>query len=416
MEKTLEIERIGKLGRQASKELINIPDFKISQMLERTSELILENRANVLEANAEDIKKVSSTGKRAFIDRLKLTESRVNDICKTLKEIAKQKSPVDQVIEELNPESGLRIKKITTPIGVIGIIFESRPNVFCDAAALCLRSRNASILRPGTESLGTVKELHRLMSTAIKELDLPKNCVQLIQDSNREQVKQLIKMTEYIDVIVPRGGRSLVELVQTEARVPVFAHLEGIVHIYVHSLASFETAKKVILNSKSRRPGICGAVETVLIDKGFYKKNGETLVDFLVDSGVEVRADTALFKNKLIKHFKRSDFGFEFLDNILSVKIVDGIEEAIFHIQEFGSEHTDCIITEEKKARDIFFRKLNSSILMSNASTQFADGGEFGFGAEIGISTGKLHARGPIGARHLVSFQYHVEGNGTLRP
>ncbi len=412
----MEIERIGKLGRQASKELINIPDFKISQMLERTSELILENRATVLEANAEDIKKVSSTGKRAFIDRLKLTESRVNDICKTLKEIAKQKSPVDQVIEELNPESGLRIKKITTPIGVIGIIFESRPNVFCDAAALCLRSRNASILRPGTESLGTVKELHRLMSIAIKELDLPKNCVQLIQDSDREQVKQLIKMTEYIDVIVPRGGRSLVELVQTEARVPVFAHLEGIVHIYVHSLACFETAKKVILNSKSRRPGICGAVETVLIDKGFYKKNGETLVDFLVDSGVEVRADTALFKNKLIKHFKRSDFGFEFLDNILSVKIVDGIEEAIFHIQEFGSEHTDCIITEEKKARDIFFRKLNSSILMSNASTQFADGGEFGFGAEIGISTGKLHARGPIGARHLVSFQYHVEGNGTLRP
>ncbi len=412
----MEIERVGKLARQASKELINIPDFKISQMLKRTSELILDNRASVLDANTEDIKKVSSTEKRAFIDRLKLTESRVNDICVTLKEIAKQKSPVDQVIEELNPESGLRIKKITTPLGVIGIIFESRPNVFCDAAALCLRSRNASILRPGTESLGTVKELHRLMSIAIKELDLPKNCVQLIQDSNREQVKQLIKMTKYIDVIVPRGGRSLVELVQNEARVPVFAHLEGIVHIYVHSLASFETAKKVILNSKSRRPGICGAVETVLIDKGFYKKNGENLVDFLINSGVEVRADTGLFKNKLIKHYKKSDFGFEFLDNILAVKIVDGLEEAIIHIQEFGSEHTDCIITEEETARDIFFRKLNSSILMSNASTQFADGGEFGFGAEIGISTGKLHARGPIGARHLVSFQYHVEGNGTLRP
>ena len=412
----MEIERIGKLARQASKELINIPDFKISQMLERTSELILHNRASVLDANTEDIKKVSSIEKRAFIDRLKLTESRVNDICMTLKEIAKQKSPVDQVIEELNPESGLRIKKITTPIGVIGIIFESRPNVFCDAAALCLRSRNASILRPGTESLGTVRELHRLMSIAIKELDLPKNCVQLIQDSDREQVKQLIKMTKYVDVIVPRGGRSLVELVQTEARVPVFAHLEGIVHIYVHSLASFETAKKVILNSKSRRPGICGAVETVLIDKGFYKKNGENLVDFLINNGVEVRADTAVFKNKFIKHCKKSDFGFEFLDNILAVKIVDGVEEAIIHIQEFGSEHTDCIITEEETARDIFFRKLNSSILMSNASTQFADGGEFGFGAEIGISTGKLHARGPIGARHLVSFQYHVEGNGTLRP
>ncbi len=412
----MEIEKTGKLARQASKELITIPDVKISQMLERTSELIFEKRASVLKANLEDIKSVSQTNsQKAFIDRLKLNESRVDDICKTLKTIARQKSTIDQVIEELNPESGLRIKKITTPIGVIGIIFESRPNVFCDAAALCLRSRNASILRPGTESLGTVKELHRLMSIAIKELDLPKNCVQLIQDSNREQVKQLIKMTKYVDVIVPRGGRSLVELVQAEARVPVFAHLEGIVHIYVHSLACFETAKKVILNSKSRRPGICGAVETVILDKGFYKNQGENLVDFLINNGVEVRADTTQFKNKLIKHCKKSDFGFEFLDNILAVKVVSGVEEAIAHIQEFGSEHTDCIITEDQKTRDIFFKKLNSSILICNASTQFADGGEFGFGAEIGISTGKLHARGPIGAQHLVSFQYHVEGNGTLR-
>jgi len=413
----LQIERIGKLARQASKELIVIPDKKISEMLQRTSQLISDNRDVVLHANEQDIKKISQTDvKTAFLDRLKLTGSRVDDICKTLKKIAEQSSPVDQVIEEFHPENGLRIKKVTTPIGVIGIIFESRPNVFCDAAALCLRSKNASILRPGTESLSTVKALHRLMSIAVKELSLPKDCVQLIHDSNREQVRELIKMTKYVDVIVPRGGRNLVELIETEARVPVFAHLEGIVHIYVHSQANFETAKKVILNSKSRRPGICGAVETVILDRGFYKKDGETLVDFLVNNGVEVRADTALFKNKLIKAFKKSDFGFEFLDNILAVKIVDDIEEAIAHIQEFGSEHTDCIITEEEKARDIFFKKLNSSILISNASTQFADGGEFGFGAEIGISTGKLHARGPIGAQHLVSFQYHVEGKGNLRP
>ena len=416
MERVLEIEKIGKSARQASKELITVPDIKISQMLERTSELILDNITSVLDANAEDIKKVSlAEEKKSFVDRLKLTENRVNDICKTLKEIAKQQSPVDQVIEELHPENGLRIKKVTTPIGVIGIIFESRPNVFCDAAALCLRSKNASILRPGKEALRTVKVLHRLMSMAIKEFGLPTNCVQLIQDSNRQQVRELIKMTKYVDVIVPRGGKSLVELVETEARVPVFAHLEGIVHIYVHTLASFETAKKVVLNSKSRRPGICGAVETVILDKDFYEKHGEKLLDFLINDGIEVRADTTLFKNKLIKHCKKSDFGFEFLDNILAVKIVNGVEEAIAHIQEFGSEHTDCIITEDKKARDIFFKKLNSSILISNASTQFADGGEFGFGAEIGISTGKLHARGPIGARHLVSFQYHVEGNGTLR-
>ncbi len=413
----MEIEKIGKLARQASKELIIIPDVKISRMLERTSELILDNKTAVLEANALDIKKVSPTEvKKAFVDRLQLNDKRLDDICKTLKEIAKQKSPVDQVIEEFHPKNGLRIKKVTTPIGVIGIIFESRPNVYCDAAALCLRSKNASILRPGSESLRTVKVLHRLMSVAINELGLPKNCVQLIQDSNREQVRELIKMTKYVDVIVPRGGRNLVNLVETEAKVPVFAHLEGIVHIYVHSLASFETTKKVVLNSKSRRPGICGAVETIILDKGFYEKHGENLVDFLINDGVEVRADTTLFKNKLIKHCKKSDFGFEFLDNILAVKIVNDIEEAIGHIQEFGSEHTDCIITEDKKARDIFFKKLNSSILISNASTQFADGGEFGFGAEIGISTGKLHARGPIGARHLVSFQYHVEGNGNVRP
>ena len=413
----MQLEKIGKLARQASKELVTIPDEKISAVLRSTSELILSNKTAVLQANELDLRKIHDLKvKKAFLDRLKLTDCRLDDICRTLTKIAKQKSPVDQVIEEFHPENGLRIKKVSTPIGVIGIIFESRPNVFCDAAALCLRSKNASILRPGTEALTTVKALHRLMSMAIKELGLPKNCVQLIQDSNREQVRELIKMTKYVDVIVPRGGRNLVELVETEARVPVFAHLEGIVHIYVHSLASFETAKKVVLNSKSRRPGICGAVETVILDKGFYEKHGESLIDFLINDGVEVRADTALFKNKLIKHCKKSDFGFEFLDNILAVKIVNGVEEAIAHIQKFGSEHTDCIITEDKNTRDIFFKNLNSSILISNASTQFADGGEFGFGAEIGISTGKLHARGPIGARHLVSFQYHVEGDGTLRP
>ncbi len=413
----MQLEKIGKLARQASKELITIPDEKISAVLHSTSELILSNKTSVLQANELDLRKIHDIKvKKAFLDRLKLTDCRLDDICRTLTKIAKQKSPVDQVIEEYQPENGLKIKKVATPLGVIGIIFESRPNVFCDAASLCLRSKNACILRPGTEALNTVKVLYRLMSQAIKELGLPKNCVQLIQDGNRDQVKELIKMTKYVDVIVPRGGRNLVELVETEARVPVFAHLEGIVHIYVHARASFETAKKVILNSKSRRPGICGAVETIIIDMDFYKKHGDQLIDFLIHSGVEVRADKALFKSKLIKHCKKSDFGFEFLDNILAVKVVDGIEEAIAHIQKFGSEHTDCIITEEENAKDIFFKNLNSAILISNASTQFADGGEFGFGAEIGISTGKLHARGPIGAQHLVSFQYHVEGNGNLRP
>jgi glutamate-5-semialdehyde dehydrogenase len=223
-------------------------------------------------------------------------------------------------------------------------------------------------------------------------------------------------MTDYVDVVIPRGGRSLVELIKREAKVPVFAHLEGIVHVYVHKKADIEIAKKVVQNSKSRRPGICGAVETLLIDNEFYNTQGNELIDFLIANGIEIRADKALFKNESIVSVSDSDFGYEFLENILAVKVVKDIDAAISHIRNFGSNHTDCILTEDKSASDLFFKKLDSSILLCNASTQFADGGEFGFGAEIGISTNKLHARGPIGAQHLVSFQYHVNGNGALRP
>ena len=299
---------------------------------------------------------------------------------------------------------------------MIGIIFESRPNVFCDAAALCLKSKNASILKPGSDALKTVQALYDLLSLALTDKGMPENCVQILQSGNRQEVKKLVRMTDYVDVVIPRGGRRLVEFIKSEARVPVFSHLEGIVHIYVHSKADLDTAKAVVLNSKSRRPGICGAVETLLIDKKFYDNHGEDLINFLTAQGIEVRANKKQFKNNFIVDISDSDYGFEFLENILAVKVVSDIDSAISHIRNFGSNHTDCILTQDKSAKELFFKKLDSSILLCNASTQFADGGEFGFGAEIGISTNKLHARGPIGAQHLVSFQYHVDGNSTLRP
>jgi glutamate-5-semialdehyde dehydrogenase len=245
---------------------------------------------------------------------------------------------------------------------------------------------------------------------------MPENCVQILGSGNRQEVKELVGMPDYVDVVIPRGGRSLVEFIKNEAKVPVFAHLEGIVHIYVHEQADFDLTKAVVLNSKSRRPGICGAVETLLIDKGFHEKHGENLINFLISQGIEIRANKKLFNNNFIIDIVENDYGFEFLDNILAVKIVEDIDSAISHIRNYGSNHTDCILTENKSASELFFKRLDSSILLCNASTQFADGGEFGFGAEIGISTNKLHARGPIGAQHLVSFQYHVNGNGTLRP
>ena len=245
---------------------------------------------------------------------------------------------------------------------------------------------------------------------------MPKICVHLLGSGSRDEVKQLVNLIDYVDVVIPRGGRGLVEFIKSEAKVPVFAHLEGIVHIYVHDKADLDVAKTVVQNSKSRRPGICGAVETLLIDKEFYKKHGNALIDFLITQGIEIRADKGLFNSEYIVGVSESDYGFEFLENILAVKVVPDIDGAISHIRYFGSNHTDCILTEDKSARDIFFKKLDSSILLCNASTQFADGGEFGFGAEIGISTNKLHARGPIGAQHLVSFQYHVNGIGTIRP
>lgn len=417
MTNNLNILAIGKNARSAAFSLSETSDQVISETLALFSSLIQKNRAKILEANDEDVKlALLNNANKASIDRLRLNEDRIDSLQNVMLNVAKQKSPVDQILETVIRPNGLKISKVTTPIGVIGVIFESRPNVFCDAAALCLKSKNSSILKPGSDALNTVQALYDVLLQALTDKKMPENCVQILGSGNRQEVKELVGMPDYVDVVIPRGGRSLVEFIKNEAKVPVFAHLEGIVHIYVHEQADFDLTKAVVLNSKSRRPGICGAVETLLIDKGFHEKHGENLINFLISQGIEIRANKKLFNNNFIIDIVENDYGFEFLDNILAVKIVEDIDSAISHIRNYGSNHTDCILTENRSASELFFKRLDSSILLCNASTQFADGGEFGFGAEIGISTNKLHARGPIGAQHLVSFQYHVNGNGTLRP
>jgi glutamate-5-semialdehyde dehydrogenase len=417
MSNNFKILEVGKKAHSASLALSEISDTVVSETLVLFSSFIQKHKDQILRANDEDVQlAIVNNSSKAFVDRLRLDDDRINSLQTVMLDVAKQKSPVDQILETNTRPNGLEISKVTTPIGVIGVIFESRPNVFCDAAALCLKSKNASILKPGSDALKTVQALYDILVMALSEMEMPENCVQMLRSGSREEVRLLVNMTDYVDVVIPRGGRSLVEFIKREAKVPVFAHLEGIVHVYVHKKADIEIAKKVVQNSKSRRPGICGAVETLLIDKEFYNKQGNELINFLIANGIEIRADKALFKNKSIVSVADSDYGYEFLENILAVKVVEDIDAAISHIRNFGSNHTDCILTEDKSASELFFKKLDSSILLCNASTQFADGGEFGFGAEIGISTNKLHARGPIGAQHLVSFQYHVNGNGTLRP
>ena len=416
MNNKVNMSTVGRNARIAAQEISEISDVLITKTLILYSGLIRENKDNIVKANQEDIQlALHNNASKSFIDRLTLNEDRINSLQNVMIDIANQKSPVDQILETNVRPNGLEISKVTTPIGVIGVIFESRPNVFCDAAALCLKSKNAAILKPGSDALKTVKVLYDLLASAMSDMRMPENCVQILGSGNREEVKVLVNMIDYVDVVIPRGGKSLVEFIKNEAKVPVFAHLEGIVHIYVHDKADVDTTKAVVLNSKSRRPGICGAVETLLIDKEFYDRHGNELIDFLITSGIEIRADKDLFSSKSIVGVSESDYGYEFLENILAVKIVENIDSAVSHIRKFGSNHTDCILTQDKSASDLFFKKLDSSILLRNASTQFADGGEFGFGAEIGISTNKLHARGPIGAQHLVSFQYHVNGNGTIR-
>ena len=373
-------------------------------------------RADILAANAQDLDYGRGKGlTAAMMDRLTLTEDRLRDIVGGLRAIAEQPDPIGATIAEWDRPTGLHIARVRTPLGVIGVIYESRPNVTADAAALCLKSGNTVILRGGSESFHSSRAIHAAIVRGITEAGLPAEAVQIVPTRDRAAVSAMLNAQGQIDVIVPRGGKALVGLVQAEARVPVFAHLEGICHIYIDKDADFDKALRVVLNAKTRRTGICGAAECLLIHQDAINSHAEPIIAALLAAGVEVRADGALADIAGTNRAAPDDFGKEFLDMIIAAKPVENLSAAMGHIAQFGSGHTDAILTENPEAAQIFAANVDSAIVMVNASTQFADGGEFGMGAEIGIATGKMHARGPVGAEQLTSFKYIVKGNGTTR-
>ncbi|MCE6949577.1 glutamate-5-semialdehyde dehydrogenase [Cereibacter sphaeroides] len=411
------MQQIGARARAAAAELAFAEPKIKRQALLAAADAVLARQAEILSANAEDLAYGTSKGlSPAMMDRLKLDAGRIAGVVEGLRAVAAQKDPVGEVIAEWDRPSGLHIRRVRTPLGVVGVIYESRPNVTADAGALCLKSGNAVILRGGSESFHTSAAIHACLQDGLRAAGLPEDAIQLVPTRDRAAVAEMLRMVEFIDVIVPRGGKGLVGLVQAEARVPVFAHLEGICHVYADADADLEKARRVVLNAKTRRTGICGAAECLLIDRGFYAKHGSVLIEDLLKAGVEVRAEGELAAVPGTVPAKPEDFGREFLDMIIAAKLVDGVDGAIAHIRRYGSSHTESILTENDATAARFFQRLDSAILMRNASTQFADGGEFGMGAEIGIATGKMHARGPVGAEQLTSFKYLVEGDGTIRP
>lgn len=406
---------MGRAARAAATILATaVPEAK-ALALTTAADAIWATRADILAANAKDMDFGREKGlSPAMMDRLMLDEARVQGMCDGLRAVAAQDDPIGAVIDAWDRPNGLHIERVRTPIGVIGVIYESRPNVTADAGALCLKSGNAVILRGGSESLHSSIAIHAALVTGLRAANLPEAAIQLVPTRDRAEVTAMLQAVDYIDVIVPRGGKGLVGLVQREARVPVFAHLEGICHVYVDAAADLEKSRAVVVNAKTRRTGICGSAECLLIDRAFWDQHGSVLIRDLMAAGVEVHADgDAQIEGTIAA--TADDFGHEFLDMIIAAKIVDGVDDAIAHIRRYGSNHTDAILTEDDAVADKFFRHLDSAILLRNASTQFADGGEFGMGAEIGIATGKLHARGPVGAEQLTSFKYLVTGNGTVR-
>ena len=410
------METIGAKARAAAGELAYASSERKAAALISAAAAVWERRQEILDANVMDLAYAQDKGlSPAMMDRLMLNETRLRGIVDALRAVAEQRDPVGRVLAEWDRPNGLHIQRVATPIGVIGVIYESRPNVTADAGALCLKSGNAVILRGGSESFHSSEALHDCMVQGLRAANLPEAAIQLIPTRDRAMVSAMLAATAHIDVIVPRGGKGLVGLVQAEARVPVFAHLEGICHVYADRDADLEKARRVVLNAKTRRTGICGAAECLLIDWPFYTKHGAVLIADLLKAGVEVRCEGELLKIPGTTRAAPEDFGREFMDMIIAVKMVDGVDEAIAHIKTFGSSHTEAILTENDATAARFFERLDSAIRMRNASTQFADGGEFGMGGEIGIATGKLHARGPVGAEQLCSFKYLVTGDGTIR-
>ena len=410
------LEIIGKNARKAYEDLRSVKHTKIKKVLDNYNKSLLKNKKNIIKENLKDVKNVK---RKHLVDRLILNEKRIEGIRNSINQISKFRDPIGRILEQWERPNKLKIRKISTPIGVVGVIYESRPNVTADVAALCLKSGNCSILRGGSEAFNSNKLLANLFREVLKKNNINKNCVQFIENKNRKIVDGLLsKMSKYIDVIVPRGGKGLVSKVQKFSNVHVIGHLEGLCHIYLDKTANINMAKKLIINAKMRRTSICGAVETLLVDEKAINSHAKDVVQSLINSGCEVRVDSKINKlfNGKLKKAKEKDWRTEYLDSIISVKTVKNIDEGISHILKYGTMHTDSIITNNKNNAQKFLTRVNSSIAMHNVSTQFADGGEFGFGGEIGISTNKLPPRGPVGINQLTSYKYLVSGKGIIRP
>ncbi|MFL2771755.1 MAG: glutamate-5-semialdehyde dehydrogenase [Rhodospirillaceae bacterium] len=412
------MEDVGRCAVTAGRVLAIAPTDQKNSALRAAAGALRKNSQQLLSQNDLDMEGARSKGlKNAIIDRLELTEARIEGMAGGLEDIAELKDPVGEIIDAFQRPSGLKIERVRTPLGVIGVIYESRPNVTADAGALCLKAGNACILRGGSESYYSSAAILSCLHDGLAVSGLPISCIQMVPTTDRAAVGKLLTMTDFVDVIVPRGGQSLTERVMRESRIPTFQHLVGLCHTYIHADADVVKARRIVLNAKMRRVGICGATETILVDRLIVPNLLALMVEDLVEAGCEVRGDESVQSvNSLVKGAKDSDWSTEYLDAIVSIKVVDNVEEAIEHINKYGSEHTDAIVTEDSDVAEAFMNGLSSAIVMHNASTQFADGGEFGMGAEIGIATGKMHARGPVGVEQLTTFKYKVRGNGTTRP
>ena len=410
---------MGKLAREAARELALAPSDQKNAALEAMAARLEARATDILKANRDDTEAAQNKGRdSAFIDRLRLDASRIAAMAKGLRDIAALPDPIGRVMASWTRPNGLEIARVSVPLGVIGIIYESRPNVTADAGGLCLKSGNAVILRSGSNSFLSSLVICNALAEGVKQAGLPEAAIQLVPTVQREAVGfMLTGLGGAIDVIVPRGGKSLVERVQAEARVPVFAHLEGVCHVYVHEGADLDMAKSIVINAKMRRTGICGAAETLLVDRAATATHLKPLVAALLDAGCEVRGDAdTQGVDARVRKASEEDWSTEYLDAIISVKVVADIDDAIAHIASYGSQHTDAIVTDDASAADRFLQRVDSAIVLHNASTQFADGGEFGMGAEIGIATGRFHARGPVGLEQLAIYKYVVRGSGQTRP
>ena len=412
------IDQIGINAKKAARILAKTSSEQKNHALQAMSKYVLADKKIILEANKLDIENSKSKNlSESFIDRLELNDERVKSISDTLLEVESFKDPVGKILDSWQRPNGMHISRVSTPLGVIGIIFESRPNVTADAGALSLKAGNASILRGGSDSINSCLAIHQSLVKGLKDAEIDENAIQIIKTTDREVVKQMLHgINQSIDVIVPRGGKSLVSMVEEEARVPVFAHLEGICHIFVDKSANLEKSLNVCINAKMRRPGICGAVETILVHSDIANDFIPLLINALKAQACEVRGCAETYNyNENIKQASEEDWYTEYLLPIVSIKIVSSIDDAIKHIEHYSSGHTESILTEEPNRASIFQKELDSAIVMHNVSTQFADGGEFGLGGEIGIATGKFHARGPVGVDQLTSFKYLVNGDGQTR-